>query len=945
MKFFKKYILTLIGGSLLGFIFLFLFRLIDNSLNNLFKFNGNIIYSILFVTLYLLLIRILDDISDYSEDIIRGKKLFNIKILKIFAIIFSASIITISVIYGINNYLVGIIFYLIPLSIMVLNLYLDKEYLVFTYLPLIGLLYLFILGAGYYYSWYYYVIIFIFSAIIEFIFAFIKIRKRTLRPVSETGGKGYNLERLKIKNTPKFIIIPTSFLYPNYNLDDLKDIINSFCKRNKKYAVRSSAVDEDGTYSFAGIHDTYLNIKKDDVLENVFKVIASAKSDRALEYRRINHLDMDNIKIAVVIQEMVDADYAGIMFTINPVTNNMGQTIISVTNGLGDKLVDGSVSGSTYTYSLNDYTVDGDDILSKANIKSLIKLGNIIRRKTDRFQDIEFAIKGNKVYFLQARQIATYGDINPHNMSLLIDNSNIIESYYGITSPLTFSFALYIYERVYTETLSLGINKKKIDELKPYLSNMLKYYDGKIYYNMQSWYKVTSTLPSKNSLRYMEAMMGVKAKSNDFKRVKLGLFNLIHVGLALIKRLKNMDALSDEFINNFNSIILPYYGKEMNLNNDELIKLYHDIDKRIIKEFTTPILNDVAVMFNFGKLKEKLKNYPDGDKILARAINNGGEVESALNATLFKELVDYIRNDSNLYNDFNSLNKDELLNKYLNLNNEFSKMLNDYIYRFGSRVMNELKLETITMIEDKSILFEYLKNALDNENIINNEIEEIEIPVKLLKLSEKTRHYVQNRERLRLKRTYVFSVVRNIFLNLGRNYYKEKRIDNELDIFYLKWNEIFEQKDKYQDLIIERKKEELEYKNTKYYDRVAFYGNKALPISFSSGNGDLRGIPSGNGKVTAQVSYLSSSTDEMILGNIILAKRTDPGWISLFPLASGIIVEHGSMLSHSFVVAREMGLPAIVGVSGATDIIKDKDIVTLDAENGVISLEKDKEIL
>ena len=74
-------------------------------------------------------------------------------------------------------------------------------------------------------------------------------------------------------------------------------------------------------------------------------------------------------------------------------------------------------------------------------------------------------------------------------------------------------------------------------------------------------------------------------------------------------------------------------------------------------------------------------------------------------------------------------------------------------------------------------------------------------------------------------------------------------------------------------------------------------------------------------------------------GNIILTKRTDPGWISLFPKASGLIVEHGSMLSHSFIVAREMNIPAVVGVQNATSLIKDNQTVTLNAIKGEITLE------
>jgi pyruvate,water dikinase len=89
---------------------------------------------------------------------------------------------------------------------------------------------------------------------------------------------------------------------------------------------------------------------------------------------------------------------------------------------------------------------------------------------------------------------------------------------------------------------------------------------------------------------------------------------------------------------------------------------------------------------------------------------------------------------------------------------------------------------------------------------------------------------------------------------------------------------------------------------------------------------------------------MRTAADRLVQGNIILTERTDPGWITLFPQASGLIVERGSMLSHSFVVARELNLPAVVGVENATTVIPDGALVTLDGLKGEITVE-DKGIL
>ena len=333
--------------------------------------------------------------------------------------------------------------------------------------------------------------------------------------INEIGGKAFALFNLKIKNTPSLRVVPASFFEQvkkdETQLDQLKKELVKTLKEGGMYAVRSSAIDEDSLdASFAGVHDSFLNIDKNEVFEHIFRVYESAFSARAMAYRNAKGLSSDGIKIAVIIQEMVNADFAGVAVTVNPITDNPDEIVISVTKGLGDKLVDGSVSGSTYVVNGGEVKDTGEDILNKKQLKSLLKMISEVIGKTQSFQDIEFAIKGNKTYFLQARSIAVYKGLNPQERTLLIDNANIIESYFGVTSPLTYTFAKDVYRDVYTATLRLGkVREKILDALAPSLSEMLYSYEGKIYYNMKSWYHVNSVFPFRKSASYMENMMGV----------------------------------------------------------------------------------------------------------------------------------------------------------------------------------------------------------------------------------------------------------------------------------------------------------------------------------------------------------------------------------------------------------------------------------------------------
>lgn len=773
-----------------------------------------------------------------------------------------------------------------------------------------------------------------------------------LLDVNLIGGKGYKLVYFQQNSNlliPSFTCVTSDFFikykYDRTVLEALKEELCLFLKRDKKYAVRSSAIDEDSSrYSFAGVHDSFLNVDSDDVLRRIFDVYESAFSETAISYRKNNNLSLDNIKMSVIIQEMVDADFAGVINTINPITDNPDELLISVVKGLGDGLVDGSRDGTNYIVNGNNVMVNGVDILNKKLLNKLVDFTFEIINKTEAFQDIEFAIKNNSIYFLQTRDITNYEGINPHNRKLFIDNANIIESYFGQTSYLTYTFAKDVYRDVYTCTLQSGkVRKKILKSLEPSLSEMLYYHNGRIYYNMNSWYHVNTIFPFKKSTTYMEQMMGVKSSSSNFKRVKMNFFDMIKLAVLFVYKVIRMDKLSTKFIEKFNKTVMPYYGTSINLSNEELKNLFNKIEKNITKDFSIPIINDCAVMIFYGLLRSKvnkMKNITNKEDLISKCISNNGKVESCGSSTELIKIFNIIKSQPTLLSDFKKLTIEQLYEKYHNINSVIFKDVSEYIHKFGSRVNDELKLETITMIEDNKIIYAYLKNMIDNNTEKEKYFTHFEIPKKLRFLSKMTKKFIKNRERLRLKRTYIYSVVRNIFLSFGRNYVNEGLLDKTEDIFYLTKQEVFNPIGDLKSIVRERKAEEQVNLKKPYYDRYVFYDNdKVLEVKSSQNHDGLSGIPSGAGVVTSKATIMNTNKDYLDKGNIIVTKRTDPGWISLFPLASGLVVEHGSMLSHSFVVAREMGLPAIVGVHDATKVIKTGDVITLDGVKGVVIIE------
>ena len=282
--------------------------------------------------------------------------------------------------------------------------------------------------------------------------------------------------------------------------------------------------------------------------------------------------------------------------------------------------------------------------------------------------------------------------------------------------------------------------------------------------------------------------------------------------------------------------------------------------------------------------------------------------------------------------------------------------------------MDELKLETVTMQQDPSFFFNIIKQYLElpqmpevkekkNKNSeakflsYFNGIKKAEAKF----LIKETKFFVRNREMLRLRRTYIYAIVRNIYLRIGENMANERLIRSPRDIFYLEKNEITDiiKRGKYtvdeiRDRIDLRKKEYKINDTKETYERMYFYGDvkpeNMVPIysrqetKTKTNSRLLYGVAGGGDVVTGVVKYVDSPENANVRGYILMAKRTDPGWTVLFPMADAIIIERGSILSHSAVVARELGITLVAGVRGLTQKVQDGDTVKVDGKNGTIEI-------
>ncbi len=277
---------------------------------------------------------------------------------------------------------------------------------------------------------------------------------------------------------------------------EVDDTLRYLSVEGGRFAVRSSAVDEDGSqHSFAGQFDTFLFVDRAGISSKVAAVWRSGFSDRVLEYRRQHQLSNATLAApAVLVQKMINATASGVAFSADPVSGRRSIAVVSAVPGLGTALVGGEAAADVFKVdragAIVDRTIVRKNIShrfdpaaaegvsavtlpdaegSKPALTGVqaIAVATLARRAAHAFgkpQDIEWAIEGDQLFLLQSRPITTLGDLaDPDGTLNLWDNSNITESYNGVTTPLTFSFARSVYTGVYRQfCVILRVPKHKI---------------------------------------------------------------------------------------------------------------------------------------------------------------------------------------------------------------------------------------------------------------------------------------------------------------------------------------------------------------------------------------------------------------------------------------------------------------------------------------------------
>ena len=786
----------------------------------------------------------------------------------------------------------------------------------------------------------------------------------------------------------------------------------------RRVAVRSSAPDEDAAeHSFAGQLESFLFVPPATVPARVADVWRSAFRPSVLNYRRAQGLPPVPAPPAVLLQRMVRPDRAGVAFSADPSSGRRGVAVVSAVRGVGTALVDGDVDGDTYrvdrTGAIRDRTVRPQSraarpaptaeaglrwealdegarpVLTDDEARAVAGLARRAERHFGRPQDIEWAWADDTLHLLQSRPVTRLaGRPDPDAPVRVWDNSNIAESYSGVTTPLTFSFARHAYEQVYRGFYRvMGVPRAEIEARADTFRTMIGLVRGRIYYNLLSWYDSLSLLPGFQFNRaFMEDMMGVDERLSDdllpddeptsWAEWLTDGATLLRSAGRLLAEHRRLPRRIEQFFDHLDEVLAPPEPGLAQMRLDELADYYRDLEAQLLAQWDVPIANDFFAMIFHGLSKRIVEAWTDVDdpvNLHNNLLTGHAEVVSTEPARRMREMAEQAAGHEALVETLRSGPR-PAIRRQLDAHPELEAAFEAYLDRFSDRCLDELKLESPTLRDDPMPLYRgvgRLARRLQEtdpppvgatEERLRKEAEERlqdELAGRPLRrwvaqwVLGHARQRVADRENLRFERTRVFGVCRRIFVEMGRRLHAEGLLDAPRDVFYLEVDEVLgvvegtASTTDLQALVearraeFERYREEAPPPPDRFRTRGAVHAHDLIEPERETTDDDASAQRSGlgccPGAVEGPVRVVETPRDVTLDGDeILVAKRTDPGWITLFAACRGLLVEQGNLLSHAAIVAREMGLPAVVSLPGLTEWLDDGDVVRLDGTSGVV---------
>jgi len=756
-------------------------------------------------------------------------------------------------------------------------------------------------------------------------------------------------------------------------------------------AVRSSATAEDlPDASFAGQLETYLNMRGGDaVLDAVQRCWASLWTGRAIGYRQRQGIRPEDASIAVVVQRLVAAEAAGVAFTANPVTGARGEMMINAAWGLGEAVVSGQVTPDTIVINKQTGAIASQEIASKdvmtvrlvsgtrenpvpedrrkqaalepAQAAELTALGVKIEQLYGQPMDIEWALCDGRIYIVQARPVTALPearavlDWSVPRKGATYFRQSVAELLPEPLSPLFATLALPLWNKATQQimTESLGLRSDSV------------------------------ALVTVHDFVYYEMALNTRQMVGFF-------FIMLMHGRTMARMWRTSIAhWADEARPHFAQVTAEWTGRDLaEMPALELLAGAHQIVEAAASYYMSiqlvlgpPVISEALFTAVYNHLIKR-KSDPSALTFLLGFDNTPIRAEKSL-----YDLAMWARDEAGLADYLERTSGKEIAAAYQSQSapiatteswQGFTARLTEHLSRFGHAVY-DLDFAKSVPADAPASLLDTLRHFLAGKgrNPYERQAEATAAREKAAasqfarlgwlrrSLFRRVLGWAQRSAPLREDALadvgMGWPVLRRILREVGGRMAAAGSMAERDEVFWLKWDEVEEAArqldagqpvaDHRQEIAQRRERWQREHVVTPPVALPVKGGVRILGIDLSRGmpartsqaaGNTIKGIGASPGKVTgpACVIHGLEEFDQMKPGNILVAKITTPAWTPLFALASGIVTDVGGPLSHSSIVAREYGVPAVLGTGVATDRIRSGQRITVDGDSGVVTLDE-----
>lgn len=751
--------------------------------------------------------------------------------------------------------------------------------------------------------------------------------------IESLGGKAKNLNELLIHGFP----IPDGFILQQevLELEAAIEKIGGF-----PVAVRSSGTLEDmADASFAGLYETFLFIKTmDDLRDAVTRCFDSKNSARVKDYLKTKNIQWSekNLNMSVLVQKMIDASIAGVLFTMNPINGFEEECYLEFCQGVGERLVSGHVTPSRIRYNWIEEKVIQEDtnqegtLIHPDQLKKLIDLCVDIQAHYGKPQDIEWAIDSvGTVYILQSRPVTSF---TPREDRPELTNADLKDG--GVSARACTPCMLSSYRDAMQ--ISMGDYFKRIRLISNDESITWAYSAyGRVYWNAEAVKTGLKRLPDFKEEDFDRDLGIQKDYGPSGPHVTEVCFSTVFGAVPVLISLHREfnDCLS----------MIENFRPRFETRDREFKRQVHNLSSLDDQQFSTWLLdvlyfqqeterNYFRTIYNNSNFQTEFKNF----------IKRLSAYEPMDEVDLMGELQGIAHLD--VQSGLAELNAVATQKGYQSP--EYVKARKTFLEHHYHHGPAELDITVQRWGENMLWVDSLVKDWTATDGLKKDDrlgLTEKRLTAELGPLKKNkfynmlriSRNFLRLREEMRSFSTRGYYLLRLALLDFGRRFGFEGN-----KVFFLELKEVGDRLRNPEFKFPDLRKRELLYQSYRNFKAPNEFGGTILALKTSTSAEGLKGLGCSPGEFTGKARVITDihQTSSLTKNDILVTYFTDPGWTPVLARVGGVITEVGGLLSHAAVIGREYGIPAVLNLIDATKLIRDGDIIKINGKTGLVEI-------